>query len=113
MFLSVASWLSLKIFVEEPRVVLHLTVAFLQGFLSATWMIYLVPHAIARGISPGGAALLSTGGGVGNLIARVINIALQQVKVFSVFTTFEAFGLLNALAMFLDAVAGDNYMVRS
>ena len=45
---SVASWLSLKIFVREPRVVLNLSASFLYGMLSSAWIVFLVPHAIER-----------------------------------------------------------------
>ena len=54
--------------------VLTFSAWFLDGILSSAWMAFLVPHAIARDIPLSNAVILSTGGGVGNLIGRVISV---------------------------------------
>ncbi|XP_071799592.1 monocarboxylate transporter 13-like [Asterias amurensis] len=107
----VTSWLSLHIFFEERRVVLYLCATFLLGVTTASWILYLVPHAEARGISPNDAAFLATGGGVGNVLARVVSIPLLDRNIFSPLLMFEATCLVNAVAMFLDIFAGKIYMV--
>ena len=107
----VTSWLSLHIFFEERRVVLYLCATFLLGVTTASWILYLVPHAEARGISPSDAAFLATGGGVGNVLARVVSIPLLARKIFSPLLMFEVTCLVNAVAMFLDIFAGKIYTV--
>ena len=109
---SVASWLSLKIFVAEPRVVLYISVCFLQGTFSAAWMVFLVPHAIARDIPLSKAVFLSTGGGFGNLIGRFIHVTLLERKLISAFWMFVSSCIINTVALFLDSVARNFYVVR-
>ena len=109
---SVASWLSLKIFVREARVVLNLSAWLLYGMLSSAWMVFLVPHAIARDIPLSNAVILSTGGGVGNLIGRVISVPLLERKLISAFWMFVFVCVTNAVVFFLDSVASDIYVVR-
>ncbi len=109
---EVASWLSLNVLAEKPRVLLQVGIVFLQGTFSAAWMIFLVPHAVSRGISLSAAALLSTGGGVGNLMGRLVLIPLQGYNVISAFWLFVLLCIINTAAMFMDSFAQNNYVVR-
>ncbi|XP_033644637.1 monocarboxylate transporter 7-like [Asterias rubens] len=108
---EVASWLSLNILAEKPTLLLQLGISLLQGVSSAAWMVFLVPHAVSRGITLSAAALLSTGGGVGNLVGRLLNIPLQGYNVISAFWFFVLLCLINSVAMFMDSFAHDNYVV--
>ncbi|XP_033645185.1 monocarboxylate transporter 7-like [Asterias rubens] len=108
---GVASWLSLNILAEKPTLLLQLGASTLQGKSSAAWMVFLVPHAVSRGITLSAAALLSTGGGVGNLVGRLLHIPLQGYNVISAFWFFVLMCLINSVAMFMDSFAQDNYVV--
>jgi hypothetical protein len=107
---GVASWLSSNILAEKPTLLLQLGISLLQGISSVAWMVFLVPHAVSRGITLSAAALLSTGGGVGNLVGRLIHIPLQGYNIISAFWFFVLLCLINSVAMFMDSFVQDNYM---
>ncbi|XP_038076166.1 monocarboxylate transporter 12-like [Patiria miniata] len=107
---SVVQWLSLHFCVKHPRVLLHLTTWPLLGAVFAAWMVFLVPHAIARGIPSVQAAFLSTAGGIGHLLGRAVHPFILDRKLMSAFWMFVVLNLVNTVSFFLDYAAADNYL---
>ena len=110
-FSLAAKWLFVNLCVEEPKVLLHLSLWPLQGMLFASWMVFLVPHTIARGIPSSTAVFMSTVGGIGHLLGRVVTVTVLDRKLVSAFWAFVLFNLVNTVAFFLDYVAMDYYLV--
>ncbi|XP_038071642.1 monocarboxylate transporter 12-like [Patiria miniata] len=107
---ALVQWLSMHLCIEHPKVLLHLTVWPLLGAIFAAWMVFLVPHAIARGIPSVEAAFLSTIGGIGHLLSRAIHPFILDRKLMSAFWMFVILNLVNTVSFFLDYAAADNYL---
>nr|XP_054772303.1 uncharacterized protein LOC129280288 [Lytechinus pictus] len=75
------------------------------------WVLFLVPHAEYLGISSSQAVFLSSFGGVGGLIGRLIVIGLLYKKI-DMFKIFIVVGFINSLSFFLDFI-GESFLVRS
>ncbi|XP_063968475.1 uncharacterized protein LOC129280889 [Lytechinus pictus] len=75
------------------------------------WVLFLVPHAEDLGISSSKAVFLSSIGGVGGLIGRLIVIFLLFKKI-DMIKIYILVGFINSLTFFLDFI-GESFLVRS
>ncbi|XP_041484540.1 uncharacterized protein LOC121431107 isoform X2 [Lytechinus variegatus] len=75
------------------------------------WVLFLVPHAEDLGISSSKAVFLSSVGGVGGLIGRLIAIFLLFKKI-DMIKIYIIVGFINSLTFFLDFI-GESFLVRS
>ncbi|XP_022096938.1 monocarboxylate transporter 13-like [Acanthaster planci] len=105
---SIIRRLSLQLCIANPRVLLHLTTWLLLGANFHAWVVFLVPHATTRGIGSTEAAFLSTVGGIGHFIGRVIHPFILDYKITTAFGMFLTLSVLNTLSFFVDRVVGDN-----
>lgn len=69
----------IKMFGEEPLVMFYDVIILIFAIVYATWTVFLVPHAVTRGISPQKAALLSTIAGATNFFGRIAYAPLVDV----------------------------------
>ncbi|XP_030855454.1 uncharacterized protein LOC115918201 [Strongylocentrotus purpuratus] len=69
-------WFRHCIIVEEPLLLLSLPILFLTSFVAQSWILFLVPRAIWHGIPTSKAVLLSSIGGGGGVLGRILCIAI-------------------------------------
>ncbi|XP_030839668.1 monocarboxylate transporter 4-like [Strongylocentrotus purpuratus] len=69
-------WFRHCIIVEEPLLLLSLPILFLTFFVAQSWILFLVPRAIWHGIPTSKAVLLSSIGGGGGVLGRILCIAI-------------------------------------
>ena len=61
-----------KVIKKKPVFAAIITARVFSGMVTASWAIFLVPHAIEKGLSPSNAALLSSIGGIAAIFGRLI-----------------------------------------
>ncbi|XP_038047801.1 monocarboxylate transporter 12-like [Patiria miniata] len=108
-FKSFCEFLALDVLWYEPKFIIHALVSFLVGVMYSAWMIFLVPHAIARGIESQLASFLSSVGGVGTLLGRIIQGPVMHRNWIQAVQLSTLLAFLNALAFVLDPIISDNY----
>ncbi|XP_072015032.1 monocarboxylate transporter 13-like [Amphiura filiformis] len=68
---TLRSKLKLELFAMYPAFATFQIIFLLNGLMYTTWVIFLVPHAITKGLSLNKAVYLSTIGGIGLLLGRL------------------------------------------
>ena len=106
---SICKVMSFDIFMHEPRFIVFTFVMFTVGIIYSAWMIYLVPHAIARGIDNQSATFLSSAGGIGTLVGRILHGPILHRGYVKAVQLFILLGFVNFLSLMLDYVVSDNY----
>ncbi|XP_072016294.1 monocarboxylate transporter 12-like [Amphiura filiformis] len=86
--------LDVKLFALEPLIIFYDIIIFFFIIIYSAWTVFLVPHAIVRGISPINAAYLSTVAGLCNLFGR---IAYAPIIDKGIMDSRDMFALLSAL----------------
>ncbi|XP_022098550.1 monocarboxylate transporter 13-like isoform X2 [Acanthaster planci] len=95
--------LGLSLFTEPPFVLL-MVVQFCGRFTYMGWLIYLIPHAIEKGISPIDATFLASVAGVTNIIARASHGVLVDRKCLTATQLLAVAAILAAVSLLLDPV---------
>ncbi|XP_038073628.1 monocarboxylate transporter 12-like [Patiria miniata] len=103
--------LSLDIVVLAPMYNIYLLLWFLNGLVYSAWLIYLIPHAISRGIDSSWAGFLATAGGIGNLVVRVVHGPAIDRGYITAVRLFILLTVMNAIAFYVDLVSYDFYSV--
>ncbi|XP_022091342.1 monocarboxylate transporter 13-like isoform X2 [Acanthaster planci] len=103
--------LSLDIFILAPAYSVYLLIWFLNGVIFSAWLIYLIPHAISKGIDARLASFLATAGGIGNLVVRVVHGPAIDRGLITALKLLILLSVLNAIAFFVDMVSYDYYHV--
>ena len=101
--------LGLDLLLEKPTFTLFIFAYFMEGVVYSAWMIYLVPHAVRRGLDIRRASLLSTAGGVGNLIGRIAHGPILHLEYITPVQMFTFCAMTNLCAFLLDSVVATNY----
>ena len=96
--------------VENPKFVSIMIADLLSGLLFAAWVIFLVPHAISKGISPQLSSFLSTSGALGALVGRLIMGPSIKSGYVTAIQLFIILGFVNAVAFVLDLFS-DSFMI--
>ncbi|XP_038075499.1 monocarboxylate transporter 12-like isoform X2 [Patiria miniata] len=100
---------SLDVLLLEPIFTIYAFACFVLGIMYSAWMIYLVPHAVVRGIGNQRASLLSTAGGVGNLVGRIVYGPILHRGYIKPVQMFMLLACGNLGAFVLDPIVLDNY----
>ncbi|XP_038075530.1 monocarboxylate transporter 12-like [Patiria miniata] len=100
---------SLDVLLLEPMFTIYAFACFLLGIMYSAWMIYLVPHAVVRGIENQRASLLSTAGGVGTLVGRIVYGPILHRGYIQPVQMFMLLACGNIGAFVLDPIVLDNY----
>ncbi|XP_038065920.1 monocarboxylate transporter 13-like [Patiria miniata] len=95
--------LGLSLFTEPPFVLLMI-VQFCGRFTYMGWLIYLIPHAIEKGISPIDATFLASVAGVTNIIARASHGVLVDRKCLTATQLLAMAAILASVSLLLDPV---------
>ena len=103
--------LSLDIFVLAPSYSMYLIAWFVNGMVYSSWLLYLIPHAVSRGIGSQQASFLATVGGLGNLVVRLIHGPAIDHGLVTASGLLILLSLIDAMAFFLDTVAGNDFVV--
>ncbi|XP_038048199.1 monocarboxylate transporter 11-like [Patiria miniata] len=101
--------LALDVLWFEPKFAMQALVSFLVGVMYSAWMIFLVPHAIARGINSQMASFLSTAGGVGTIVGRVLQGLLLHTGWVTALQFYTFLAFIDLVAFVLDPIISANY----
>ncbi|XP_041478065.1 monocarboxylate transporter 5-like [Lytechinus variegatus] len=105
-------WSGCKHFITQETLFLGcLPVIYFHDYSMQVWVLFLVPHAEYLGIDQSTAVFLSSFGGLGGIIGRIIAVILLAKKVH-MFKIYIVVGFVNSLTFFLDFV-GWSFLVRS
>ena len=100
--------LDINLFRNEPMILFYDITIFLFGLVYSVWTVYLVPHAIARGMNEADAAFLSTISGVTNFFGRVVYAPIVDRNLLDSRDMFAIISVINAV-MFLTDPLYDTY----
>ncbi|XP_072015363.1 monocarboxylate transporter 2-like [Amphiura filiformis] len=101
-----------KFFGQEPLIIFYDVVIFFFAFTYGAWTVYLVPHAIARGVNAKDAAFLSTVAGFTNFFGRIAYAPVIDKNVIDP-TNMFAIGSLITSFLFLCDPLFDTYLTMS
>ena len=90
------------IFVDNYKIIFIIIAEVLSAMLATGWIIFLVPHAQPRGISPQIGAFLSTIGAAGMVLGRATMGPMIQNGYVTSIQLYIFYGLVNAAAFFVD-----------
>lgn len=100
--MSVVRFLDLELMRDAPAlIVLQLSFILLTS-VHVGWMIFLVPHAIAKGIPLESAVFLSSVGGVGNLIGRIVQGPIVDRRLLTGVQLSILLSIVNAITFAID-----------
>ena len=95
------------LFVDNPKFIAIMMADLLSGVLFTGWAIFLVPHAMARGMSSQLASFLSSSGAVGLIVGRVLMGPLIQGGCVTALQLYVILAVINAGAFFVDVILTD------
>ena len=95
--------IGLSLFADLPFVLL-LLVQFCGRFAYMGWLIYLIPHAIEKGVSPLNATFLASVAGVTNVISRAFHGIVVDRKIVTATQLLTFAALLAAGSLLVDPV---------
>ncbi|XP_072046378.1 monocarboxylate transporter 12-like [Amphiura filiformis] len=93
------------LFIDHPRFTFIVISEILSGVIWAGWVIFLVPHALNKGIPDQMASFLSSSGALGTIIGRLIMGYVIQGGHVTSFQFYIILGLLNTGAFCLDLIS--------
>ncbi|XP_071841915.1 monocarboxylate transporter 13-like isoform X3 [Apostichopus japonicus] len=93
--------LALSLF-TKPSFVILMIVQFCSRFTYMGWLIYLIPHAIQRGVSPIDATLIASAAGVSNIIARACHGIVIDWKFLTALQMLTLSCILASATLLLD-----------
>ncbi|XP_022109714.1 monocarboxylate transporter 12-like isoform X2 [Acanthaster planci] len=108
-FKGICQLLALDVLWYEPKFVIHAFVSSLIGVTYSAWMIYLVPHGVARGIDRHRAAFLSSAGGLGTVLGRVIQAVVMHLRCITAVQLDIFLAFISLFAFVLDPLVSGNY----
>ena len=94
--------LDINLFRNEPMILFYDITIFLFGLVYSVWTVYLVPHAIARGMNEADAAFLSTISGVTNFFGRVVYAPIVDRNLLDSRDMFAIISVINAVMFLTD-----------
>ncbi|XP_071497296.1 monocarboxylate transporter 12-like [Diadema antillarum] len=100
--LCVMRFLDLSLMRDEPAIVFLQLSFMLLATVHVGWMIFLVPHAVVKGIPLHKAVLLSSIGGVGNLIGRIFQGPVVDRNLMTGVQLSILLSVVNALTFAVD-----------
>ena len=103
-------YLDINLFRNEPMILFYDITIFLFGLVYSVWTVYLVPHAIARGVNEADAAFLSTISGVTNFAGRIVYAPIVDRNLLDSRDMFAVISVINAV-MFLTDPLYDTYIL--
>ncbi|XP_072034624.1 monocarboxylate transporter 12-like [Amphiura filiformis] len=86
----------------DPIYILHLLVFCCSAFVLSGWFIYLVPHAISKGLQPYEAAAISMVSAVVSIIGRLSYFPLVERDIVKIRSLMYAGSALSAVALLVD-----------
>ena len=99
---NICSMLQCDVFIEYPGLVRYLTAFSLYATPWTAWMIFLVPDALNKGLTAQSGALLSTMGGVGTFIGRIIHSPFIDHHILSADQLFVILCIMCAVSFLVD-----------
>ena len=99
---TVISYLGFRILSKEPVLIIYLVSFCLWSIAMSGWVIFLVSYTMTLGYSPQTGSFLSSIGGVGTLIGRLISGPIENQKLLSGRTLFVilSFGSAGTLVLY-------------
>ncbi|KAJ8034788.1 Monocarboxylate transporter 1 [Holothuria leucospilota] len=98
---QITETLALKLF-TNPSFVILLVVQFCARFTYMGWLIYLVPHAIQRGVTPMDATLIASAAGISNIFSRAFHGVVIDWKILSALQMLVLSCILASTTLLLD-----------
>ncbi|XP_072036958.1 monocarboxylate transporter 2-like [Amphiura filiformis] len=93
------------LFIDHPRFTFIVISEILSGVIWAGWVIFLVPHAINKGIPHQMASFLSSSGALGTIIGRILMGYVIQGGHVTTIQFYIILGLLNTGVFCLDLIS--------
>ncbi len=101
------------LFVDEPWFTVFLAGSFFTGAVYASWHLFLVPHAIALGYGSQMSSLLSTFGGTGSLVGRLVNGFLIDNNLIRPVNLFIVASFICGMTCLIDPLAVSSFFALS
>lgn len=101
------------LFVDEPWFTVFQAGFFLAGAVFSGWHFFLVPHAIALGYGSQLSSFLSTFGGIGSLVGRLMNGLLVDADLIRPVNLFIIASLICGVTCLIDPLAVSSFLALS
>ncbi|XP_072167386.1 monocarboxylate transporter 12-like [Diadema setosum] len=96
--------MNIELFQRHPASVIVIFASFLTGLTYSSWIIFVIPNALSKGIPAGKAVTLATIGGASNILGRLLAGFFSQAKVVPDHFTYAFIHVCAAVAFFLNIV---------
>ncbi|XP_072167385.1 monocarboxylate transporter 12-like [Diadema setosum] len=93
-----------ELFQRHPASVIVIFASFLTGLTYSSWIIFVIPNALSKGIPPGEAVTLATIGGASNILGRFLVGFFSQAKLVPDHFTYAFIHVCAAVAFFSNIV---------
>ncbi|XP_071506668.1 monocarboxylate transporter 12-like [Diadema antillarum] len=96
--------MNIELFQRHPASVIVIFSSLLMGLTYSSWIIFVIPNALSKGIPAGEAVTLATIGGASNILGRFLVGFFSQAKVVPDHFTYAFIHVCAAVAFFLNMV---------
>ncbi|XP_041453377.1 uncharacterized protein LOC121406416 [Lytechinus variegatus] len=100
--MCVVRFLDLELMRDAPALIILQLSFILLTSVHVGWMIFLVPHAVGKGIPIESAVFLSSVGGVGNLIGRIVQGPIVDKRLLTGVQLSILLSIVNAITFAID-----------
>ncbi|XP_071506666.1 monocarboxylate transporter 12-like [Diadema antillarum] len=95
---------NIELFQRHPASFIIVFASFFTGVTYSSWIIFVIPNALSKGIPAGEAVMLATIGGASNILGRFLAGFFSQAKVVPDEFTYAFIHVCAAVAYFLNFV---------
>ncbi|XP_071506651.1 monocarboxylate transporter 12-like [Diadema antillarum] len=100
--------MNIELFQRHPASVIIVFASFFTGVTYSSWIIFVIPNALSKGIPAGEAVTLATIGGASNILGRFLVGFFSQAKVVPDHFTYAFIHVCATVAFFLN-IAVDSF----
>ena len=101
-FRFIRDYLDLSIFVDEPFFVVLGLFFLISGLINTAWVVFLIPHGVAKCFPLSRAVFLASFGGIGNILGRIIQGPVVDKDWLSSVNLTIILSVINSVAFLVD-----------